>query len=116
MYIMYFLFCMIQVQEWFKNRRKKDRLLQDRAMGRKLPKCHRSHKSTTTSVVDEHTRETITRIEVEDNDLHESNAVGVPSEHTCIPLLQDPRGIEDSGLVACSNEVANTCSGFTLHM
>ncbi|CAI8003617.1 hypothetical protein GBAR_LOCUS3696 [Geodia barretti] len=36
-----------KVQEWFKNRRKKDRLLQERAMGRNLPKCHRSRKSTT---------------------------------------------------------------------
>lgn len=35
------------MQEWFKNRRKKDRLLQDRAMGRNLPKGNRSHKPTT---------------------------------------------------------------------
>ena len=53
---------------------------------------------------------------MDDNDLHESSARGVLNEHTCMPLLQDPRGIEDSGLVACSNAVASTCSGFMLHM
>lgn len=34
-----------KVQEWFKNRRKKDRLLQDRSEGRKLPKGRRGRKS-----------------------------------------------------------------------
>ena len=52
-----------------------------------------------------------------DDDLHESRERGVPDEHTCIALLQEPRSIEDSGLiVACSNPDANTCSGFMLHM
>ena len=113
MYILY----IIQVQEWFKNRRKKDRLLQDRAMGRKLPKCHRSRKSTTstTSVVDEHNRETPTSVEVDENDIHVGDERRVPEGH--VPLLQDTRGVEDSSLVvASSNAVATSCSRFMLQM
>ena len=34
------------MQEWFKNRRKKDRLLQDRALGKNLPKGNQNRKST----------------------------------------------------------------------
>ena len=34
------------MQEWFKNRRKKDRLLQNRALGKNLPKGNRNRKST----------------------------------------------------------------------
>ena len=87
-------------------------------MGRKLPKCHRSRRSTTTSSTSVHNREAVTVMEIDDDfHVHESRERGVPDERTCIALLQDPRSIEDSGLiVACSNADANTCSGFMLHM
>ena len=35
-----------QVQEWFKNRRKKDRLQRDRVLGNRLPPGRRGRKST----------------------------------------------------------------------
>lgn len=36
----------IQIQEWFKNRRKKDKLITERQQGKKLPKGHRGRRST----------------------------------------------------------------------
>ncbi|KAL5457077.1 hypothetical protein EMCRGX_G034314 [Ephydatia muelleri] len=35
-----------QIQEWFKNRRKKDKLISERQQGKKLPKGHRGRRST----------------------------------------------------------------------
>ena len=39
-----------QVQEWFKNRRKKDKLGQERMRGRHLPKGRRGQRSSTGSI------------------------------------------------------------------
>ena len=35
-----------KIQEWFKNRRKKDKLITERQQGKKLPKGHRGRRST----------------------------------------------------------------------
>ena len=36
----------LQIQEWFKNRRKKDKLISERQQGKRLPKGHRGRRST----------------------------------------------------------------------
>ena len=46
----YYPLCWFQVQEWFKNRRKKDKLGQERMLGRHLPKRRRGQRSSTGSV------------------------------------------------------------------
>ena len=44
------MFSSFQVQEWFKNRRKKDKLGQERMLGHHLPKGRRGQRSSTGSI------------------------------------------------------------------